>query len=242
MTDSPKDDSVFGILRATVRLLRTRAADFYGYAAWLLFPLLIFVVANASGAQGETVLSAIGNISFALLATWVTATTIITTAFYAIHTKHEADPRHVSSHAWKLIVPLLVVQIIVGVIQLAGLILFIVPGIIALAFFAFSTQEVVLNNRRHFRALAASRELARGRLMFVMSRWFGIVFTFLLLLFGLTAIILTVSGAAMGTDALAGIAEQPPLWLDMLLSVIQIALFPPFVIAQTLLYLRLEKE
>lgn len=242
MTASPKDDSVLGILGATLKLIKARSSELYGYAAWLLFPLLIFVVANASGSTGNMVLSAIGNAGFALLATWVTAATIITTAFYSVHTKHEADPRHVSTHAWKLVVPLLIVQILVGVLQFAGFLLFIVPGLIAMTFFAFSAQEVVLNNRRHFRALTASRELSRGRFMFVASRWFGIVLAFLLALFGVTTIILAIAGTAMGVDALSSLAEQPPLWLDMLLSVVQIALFPPLIVAQTLLYLTLEKE
>jgi hypothetical protein len=247
MTASPKESkpalpSSLQIVGASLALAKSRASEFYGYAAWLLLPLLVFVVANASGTRGEQILSAVGNAGFLLLAAWVTAACIVTTAFYTVHQKHEADPRHVSSHSWKLVVPLLVVQLITSVIQVAGLVLLVFPGIIVMVLFAFGAQEVVLNNRRSFTALAGSRDLVRGRFMEVMSRWFGVLFIFLLALFAVTALILFVAGAIMGTEALAAVAEQPPLWLDMLLSVAQIALSPPLIIAQTLLYLALEKE
>jgi hypothetical protein len=91
---------------------------------------------------------------------------------------------------------LVLVAIVVGVAVLVGLILLIIPGLIALTIWSVSAPVVVLERPGRLRALGRSRELVRG------NGWrvFGVVFVFFLLII-VVGTTLELLAEALGTGA-----------------------------------------
>ncbi len=80
-----------------------------------------------------------------------------------------------------LILPLLLVGILAALAVVGGLILLIVPGIIFMVWFAFSTYTLILEDKHGVEALKASKAL-------VVGRWWDVFGRFILLLLSLAGI------------------------------------------------------
>jgi hypothetical protein len=79
--------------------------------------------------------------------------------------------------------PLLATNFLIGLITLAGLALFIVPGILAILWFLFSDFAVIVEQHSVRSALRRSRELVRGIAWAIFAR---------LMAYGIVAVILTI--------------------------------------------------
>lgn len=71
--------------------------------------------------------------------------------------------------------PFLFVSILTGLIIGLGFLFLIVPGIIFVVWFAFSTYVVICEDKRGFKALSRSRELVKGHWWSVAKRVFVII-------------------------------------------------------------------
>lgn len=69
--------------------------------------------------------------------------------------EHESF-KEVLRSSWKLVIPVIVIQILVSLLTIGGFFLLIIPGIILSVLFSFALFEVVLNNKKGFEALRAS--------------------------------------------------------------------------------------
>lgn len=66
-------------------------------------------------------------------------------------------------------------SVLVGLVIMIGLILFIIPGIIAMVWFSFAGYALLLDGKKGTEAMSASRQLVRGH-------WWGIFGRFLVLM------------------------------------------------------------
>lgn len=140
-------------------------------------------------------------------------------------------------HAADVIKTLLIAVLLSSVLQAAGFILLIIPGILATILLTFVFEEVVLRGAGPLSALAASYARVRMNMRSVSWQLFAIFFTAILLYAVLgTGIVVFIMGLFHG-DMNTLLSATPPLWAEAILSVLQIAIIPPVVIAHTVLYL-----
>ncbi|MFA6017934.1 MAG: hypothetical protein WCT28_01075 [Patescibacteria group bacterium] len=234
-----KFPSAFEILFYSIVLTKRYANEVYGFAAYLLFPIILAIgTQNVSGTFGE-ILSATVNVLFILLACWIHAAIITLVSMRATHPKKDPDPRSVGLYALSILNTLVFALLLSTLIQFAGYVLFIIPGIILTVLLSFASQEVVLHGAGPLSALAASR--AKIQPFFLPIAWRFIVLTIGILgsYIILTAIIFALVSLATGIDFVT-LVTVTPTWLDALLTVLQIAFLPPLIIGQTVLYLATE--
>lgn len=134
--------------------------------------------------------------------------------------------------------PCLWVSILGGIIILAGMVLFIIPGIIFNVWYYFSTYEVLLHNKKGMQALSESKQLVKGR-------WWGVFWR--LLLPGAVFILIGSLAQAFVVIPLDFFSSQTLLGLIitmffLLLSNAAMLLCTPLLTAApTILYLELKK-
>jgi hypothetical protein len=91
----------------------------------------------------------------------------------------------------RIIVPLLITTLLVAVAVVVGTVLLIIPGILFYVWFALSSQAIVIENVRYFRAMRRSRQL-------VLGSWWRV--------FGILLVIAIAAGFASSIVQLAVIA------------------------------------
>jgi hypothetical protein len=96
--------------------------------------------------------------------------------------------------AWPKIIPLFLVTLLMGLIVLGGFMLFVIPGIIFMIWFAFGNFIVVFENKRGVDALFTSKEYMKGNFLAVLGR--GLVY--LLFVFGVMFLFGIVTGVLKG--------------------------------------------
>lgn len=227
--------SAFEFLLYSFTLTKRYASDVYGFAAYLLFPMILYVgVRGMTGLAGEIAMSAV-NVLFILISCWATAAIVTLTSMRAMHPKKDPDPRSVGMYALSVLSTLLFAMVLSTLIQAAGYLL-IIPGIIASVLFTFTLQEVVLRGHGPLSALAASRARVQPHFFSIAWRLLALGITVLVAYLVVVAVALYVASFALGVGVL-NLANSTPLWLDALISLLQIAFLPPLVIAHTILYL-----
>lgn len=150
--------SAIGILRLAFVLTKRYASDLYGFAAYLLFPLILtFGVQGVTGTIGE-VLTSVVNVLMILLMCWIQATTIVLIRMRLGHPKKDPDPRSIGMYATTILGTFTFTMLLSGFLQLAGYLCFVVPGIILSVLLTFAPEEVALHGCGPLSALAASRK------------------------------------------------------------------------------------
>ena len=107
-----------------------------------------------------------------------------------------------------------------------GLVLLIVPGVIAFAWLAVSTPVAAIEGLKNSAALGRSRELARGHALHVLGT--------MLLVWAIVVVL--VLGGALTTGLVFGLVGVPDRVTDLIAEIMMIPLFPLAGIATTLLY------
>lgn len=234
--DEPGLPSAFEFLLYSFTLTKRYASDVYGFAAYLLFPMILYVgVRGMTGVAGEIAMSAV-NVLFILLSGWAIAAIVTLTSMRAMHPKKDPDPRSVGMYALSVLSALAFTMLLSVLIQAAGYLLFVVPGIVASVLFTFAAQEVVLRGHGPLSALAASRARVQPQFFPIAWRLLVLGITVLFAYLVVVAAALYTASFALSIDVLQ-LANSTPLWLDALISLLQIAFLPPLVIAHTVLYL-----
>ncbi len=100
------------------------------------------------------------------------------TVLYVATRKEDEDSSVKAAVQWlfKNAVPLLFVYILSGLIIFGGIILFIIPGIIAAISLTFAQYVYVVEGKRGMSALLSSRALVKGRFWMVFRKIIGFVF------------------------------------------------------------------
>lgn len=239
---SSKDlPSVFDILLYSITLTKRYAADIYGFTGYLLLPLILFFgVQGIPGTIGDVAVTVV-NVFSIILSCWVAACICTLVSLKTSNPQKEHDPRSIGAHAASILGILLVAVLLSGFLQLAGYVLFILPGILATILFTFTFEEVVLRGHGPISALAASKERVRHQMLPIGWRLFTIAVAFLLAYSAVSTGVLLLGAWAMGTNA-ATFVQNTPLWIDAILMVLELAFIPPVIIAHTVLYLASSPE
>lgn len=233
--------SIFDILLYSITLTKRHANDVYGFTGYLLLPLILFFgVQGIPGTTGDIAVTAV-NVFSVILSLWVAACICTLVSLKTSNPKKEHDPRSIGSHAASILGILCTAAALSGLLQLAGYILFIIPGVLATVLFTFTFEEVVLRGHGPISALAASKARVQHQMLGIAWRLFGIVLAFLLVYTTASTGILLLGAWATGTSA-ATFVQHTPLWIDAILTVIELAFIPPVIIAHTVLYLASSPE
>lgn len=133
----------------------------------------------------------------------------------------------------KLIVPTLIVSILSGLAVLAGLLLLVIPGIIFSIWFAFSFYVVVLDSKEGTEAMRESKKLVTGRWFATFVRLFIPSLLFLIV----SGILLTPFTYIIENSKSILIGNM----VDILSSIVSIAMAPFLIASQAILYNELKK-
>lgn len=234
--------SAFDILVYSATLTRRLASDTYGFTAYLLFPLILsFGIQGIPGSIGMFA-NVVVNTLFVLTLCWVISSIITTVSLRAGHPKKEHDPRSIGIHSWNVLGSFIGASVLFGILLFAGSILFIIPGIIVAVLFTFTAQEIVLRGQGPLSALASSKRKVQHQFLTIAWRLFAIIAIAVLLYTALGTAVLSTGAWASGTPLATLLISKTPLWLDAALTLLQIAIIPPVVIAHTVLYIATDPE
>ncbi len=235
--NAPTLPSVFDVLLYSITLTKRYAADVYGFTAYLLFPLILyFGIQGVPGSLGKATIAVVYAV-FIGVACWVAAAVSTLVSLKSAHPKNDHDPRSIGTHATNVLTPLVLATFLYWILQAAGYFLFIIPGILATIIFTFAFEEVVLRGRGPITALAESRTHVKHQILAVGQRLFGVGLAYFLVYAALSMGAIALGAALLHTSVGGLLIDRLPLWLDAAISLIQIALVPPIVIAHTVLYL-----
>ncbi|MBI2484774.1 hypothetical protein HYW18_01335 [Candidatus Uhrbacteria bacterium] len=219
-----------------------QSAVFLGYTAWVLVPyaLLILLEPSIQDTAWEIPIEWTLNVAQTALILWaVIAITILT---WAILRKKKVKLELVGKKAWQLAPIFVVIQLVNGLIVVGGSLLLIIPGLVFWIWYAFSAQEVVLHKQHGLVALSQSRNLVRGRFWHVAWRLVGgHGFLALVYLFFTGALVGIVSLLTEGPSVLINPSDIP-LWLEVLVNVIEIVFMPLVIAYSTVLYFDLRES
>ena len=233
---------VFELLGRSVRLYRAHVSLLAGFSAWALLPAILGMAATLI--PDQTAAAVADLVSFLLEGTaLVWASVAIMRATRALNAGTPV-PDTTLPYFGTIVGPLLTVAVLQTAASLGGLILFIIPGIIAMVWFAFGQQAVVLDGARPLDALSQSRALVTGR--FFRSAWWligGPLIVLTLYTVALSALFALVAPAA-GPASLQLDGTGPfPLWAEAIDSAATILLiFPLTIVYSTLLYDEMKKK
>lgn len=223
---------VLTLLGGAWRLYRTNFSRVAGYFAWLLLPQLLLVLTDfmPEGIPASIVSVAAMLIGFAL-SVWIVL--VVARILSAAARNQPMDVAIASTNT--VFGGYVFASILQGLAVLVGLILFIIPGLIAAVWYAFAPLTAALDGRRGMDALATSRALVKGRFWRVTWRLIAgpIVFT------GWYAIIMTVilipivAGTGISLETLG--ADNPPTWFMILDTVGQLFFLTPLLLAYLVL-------
>ena len=235
--------TVTSLLKESLKLYRSHATNYIGYVAWLLLPF-----------SGMVLLSLLPQTFFVFvlgifltfvqifLAVWLAILLIqLTTSFKA---GEKPDGIKFQKHATLLLRSALIIIALQLLVEIGGIILLVIPGLIFAVWYGFSVFTLIFENKKSINALSASRELSRGRFWPVCWRYYAGPILMLIVYSLILAILVTTISAIIGIDPQEAlqIGTIPPLWVSILDAIAEILLFPLVMIYLTLLYQELKKD
>ena len=128
----------------------------------------------------------------------------------------------------------IVVAIMSGILMMLGLVLLVIPGIIAAIWFAVSTPVAAIEGRRNSDALGRSRDLTRGH-------FWHVLLTMLLSWIIFFALVL---GGSLALGLVLAMVGLPERLIELVSGIVLVPLFPLVGVATALLYfdLRIRRE
>ncbi len=252
--------SVNELIRASAKLYQENTRLFLQYVAAAILPTLgiiivgffffMFVLAGAGnhgnsafpdGAPTGTLIAfAIAILLAGIFSLWVSLATVRVIAKRIMGQTVEPMARELGT-ASRLVLPAIGAGVASSLLTLLGIILFFIPGVIAMGWFAFVFHAVAIDGDATRAALTRSKHLVQGR-------WFGLVWRLIgpALFFGVLSLVLR-GMAEFATNLFLESTAEPTLGLIVSLFSVLISIaitigFAPFPqIAQTILYLEAKK-
>ena len=214
----------------------------YGYAAWLLLPLLMLIFAADVPAPYNNYLLMLEEVVSLILGLWVTAAITLYVGLVVTKEAGETiDFNMISQRAWIKTLPLLIIQILTVCAILVGGLLFIIPGVIAWVWAAFAAPATILSPRNIKQAFVHSHELSRGRFFKVLGRLLGGNLAFAALIV-CVFIGYLVAGLEGDISAIIPTLYAWPTWLEIGLVLLTLPLIPVTIIFHLLLYFALKRS
>lgn len=172
------------------------------------------------------------------------AAIIFVMAIDAFLREEEFNVRRLAEAALRKLWPALLVVALTGLAILAGLILFIIPGLIVSIWFAFAYYEAILGESRGLAALKRSKDLSQGRFWSVLWRllagtlfWSVVVWLFTSAVFMLFGAVSAPWKMAIGAEPGASFAAA---FLELIANAVQALSAPLFTAIGVLLYRALQ--
>jgi hypothetical protein len=156
------------------------------------------------------------------------------------HPKKDPDPRSIGLYAVTTLGTFTFTLLLSGLLQFAGLLLLVLPGVILGILFTFVPECVVLRGCGPLSALATSRKIVQPQFFSILWRLFVLKGSVLGAYFLAVILILLGINITTGLDVLT-LATTTPTWLDAILAVVQIAFLPPIIVGHTMLFLSLSE-
>ncbi|MFH1253083.1 MAG: hypothetical protein V1664_02000 [Candidatus Uhrbacteria bacterium] len=230
------------LLTQSLELYKKHFKLLAGYAAWLLLPYAAMVLISLSTANNlflDTLIT-LCNVAQGLVGLWLVI--LIPLLIRDLIKTEKISITNQQTKVWQILPSVVFVALLEALVILGGFILLIVPGIIFWVWFSLSQMAAILDNKKGTAALSFSRELVRGKFWPVLWR----------LLIGPAAIVLTatvISGLIiMGLALITGssfdtvFGPTPPLWADIIATVLETFVMPLVAVYMTLLYLDITKN
>ncbi|PJA45162.1 hypothetical protein CO174_05000 [Candidatus Uhrbacteria bacterium CG_4_9_14_3_um_filter_50_9] len=237
--------TVTELLLRSYRLYRKHVWTLLGYAAWLLLPSAAFLALEFSR---ETYQDAVWFIPVVLLVAtsviflglWLTI--ILTKLCAVIIDGKTLDLKTLQHASWMLITPLLAVTFLQTIIVTGGALLFIIPGLIFLVWYAFAQFALILDGTRGLQSLSQSKQLVQGRFWIVTWKLVSgpIIITFIYT--SILVALITTIGLATGAQIEPLFEEGAPLWVGILESIADMFVTPMMLMYFTLLYIELKNH
>ena len=236
--------SLQDLIKRSYELYAKNAKLFFTYAVIISLPsialsYLIIALQSVFNLQQLTFLTTLYTILFIILGVvsyfltlWFSIA-FIKVIFDKYNDKNVANIKIVINNTKKLIIPTFIVSVLTGLAILAGFILLIIPGIILSVWFAFSLYIVILEEKKSTEAMKESKKIVAGR-------WFPTFIRLLvpsLLFLLVNGILLFPFNYIMANSKSILISNL----VDILSSVVNIALAPLLIASQTILYNELKK-
>lgn len=223
---------VFQLLGASWRLYRANFSRLAGYLAWLLLPQLALVLVDfMPDGIPALLISSVAIVTTLVLSLWV-----VLMVMRILSAAAKNQPMDVAIASTGVIFPPYVsTSLVQGIAVLIGLVLFVIPGLIASVWYAFAPIAAALDGRRNMDALATSRALVKGRFWrvawrilagpIVFTGWYAIVMTIIL--------IPIVAATNIPIELLGG--DNPPTWFLILDAMGQLFFLTPLLLAYLVL-------
>ena len=230
MLTSPRD-----LLRATIELYRKEFWLFLGYAAWLLVPAAAFYFAIALPPNPVTTVLIVVTVVLQLFV-WLWIFVCLMRATALLLSNKPIDHDVLSTQALRRIQPVLAVVFLQALIVLGGTLLLIIPGIIFWVWYSLAQTAAGLDDKRPVESLTFSRALVQGRFTQVLWRLIAGPVVIGLLYAFVSGAILVILARLLGVDVSIIFSDAPPLWSQIVQSIVDIFFIPLFLIYTVLLY------
>jgi len=200
-----------------------------------LFPIILGSSQSTWITSGESIVI---SIITGILNLWFMVALI--NAIAQLHTGQKITPlADMLKGASNKIIPAFLASLLVAVMTVAGFIFFIVPGLLFMIWFIFTTQGIALDNKKPIAAIKASKQLVTKRWWPVFWRIIAPGFVFIIIIWIAQFIIgflLTSLTNAVGSSTAMSIVSS------IVLTLTAIVFLPLTSIAQTILYLDLQSK
>lgn len=229
------------LLQATVGLYRKEFWLLLGYASWLLVPVAAFYFATSLPKNPVTAVLIIVTVVLQLFV-WLWIIICLMRATAALLSGKAVDQNALSTQALRRIQPVLAVAFLQALILLGGLLLLVVPAVVFWVWYSLAQVAAALDDKRPIESLTYSRALVAGRFWLVLWRLLAgpaVIGLFYAFLSG--SIILAVAAFAQA-DPTAIFGPTPPLWSELIQSIVDIFFIPLFVVYSVLLFQDLQSH
>lgn len=234
-------ESASELIKQSCKLYQKYFGLIAGYTAWLLLPyagIVLFSIPK-NNAFFE-IFSFVFSITQGFLALWL-GILIPLIIRELINNKTKNSFLDLQNKAWQLIPSVVFVAILGLAVVLGGLILLIIPAFIFWVWFAMAQFSVILENKKGLEAMAYSRELSRHKFWPLTWRLIAGPTFFSVILMLAISLLISIVAAIFGFSAESLLGPTPPLWAELISTVIETFSIPLFLIYYTLLYLDLTK-
>lgn len=239
--DAPKLPGVLFLLKDACLITWKTRVIIYGYAAWLLIPIIVFLLSQTIPSPYGNALQTLNSMASWALDLWLYAVTILYITFIITKEKdEEINYGAIGRRAWDKVATLLIIQLLVGLMTVFGTLLFIIPGLVIWVWTAFAMQAYIIGDRTVWAAIKHSRDLVKGRFWPVFGRLFlANVYCLVVILVCFGAFVLV--GLEGSAANLIPTLEAWPSWLNVGLNLVILPLTPVFIIFRLMLYFALKK-
>ena len=206
-----------------------------GYAAWLLVPAAAFYFAIALPPNPVTTVLIVVTVVLQLFV-WLWIFVCLMRATALLLSNKPIDHDVLSTQALRRIQPVLAVVSLQALIVLGGTLLLIIPGIIFWVWYSLAQTAAGLDDKRPVESLTFSRALVQGRFTQVLWRLIAGPIVIGLLCLRERSHPGNSLARLLGVDVSIIFSDAPPLWSQIVQSIVDIFFIPLFLIYTVLLY------